>query len=120
VSDDDKTPPPTRNPFAGPPEDTHTAVASEPKVEVAEDLLAEDRAPPPRRPPPGAPPSRPGIAINQVATGARPGLPPRRPAPVPPPRATEEVDGEDDDLDELNGGSEKTQIRAPPSERPKR
>lgn len=122
AEDDDKTPPPKRTPFAGPPEDTNTGVASEPKVEVSEDLLAEERALPPRRPPPSATPSRPGIATNQVSSsGARPGIAPRRPAPVTPPRASVEVDGEEeeDSLD-LNDSGEKTQIRAPPSERPRR
>jgi pilus assembly protein CpaF len=121
AADDDKTPPPTRNPFANAaPEETNTASVSEPKVEVSEDLLAEDRAmsPPPRRPPPSATPSRPGIATNQVS-GLRPGIaPPRRPAPVTSPRPEE--DAEDDDSADLNDSSEKTQIRAPPSERPRR
>ncbi|HZI11219.1 MAG TPA: CpaF family protein [Myxococcus sp.] len=122
AADDDKTPPPTRNPFAGPPEETNTAVASEPKVEVSQDLLAEDRTlppTPPRRPPPSATPSRPGIATNQVPSGLRPGIaPPRRTGPVPPARLDE--DAEDEDLGDLKDSSEKTQIRAPPSERPRR
>ncbi|RKH55193.1 CpaF family protein, partial [Corallococcus llansteffanensis] len=53
VSDDDKTPPPTRNPFAAEADHAH---ASEPLVQVSDDLLADElparQTPPPRRPPP--------------------------------------------------------------------
>jgi pilus assembly protein CpaF len=122
MGDDDKTPPPTRNPFAGPPEVTNAEPLSESNVEVDAELLTEAggaaRPPPPRRPPP-ATASRP--ASPNVVTGARPTLTPRRPPPSIPPRpAVEPEDEEDGDASqEPNGGSEKTQIRPAP-ERPRR
>ncbi|RKG94517.1 CpaF family protein [Corallococcus sp. CA053C] len=113
VSDDDKTPPPTRNPFAAEADHAH---ASEPLVQVSEDLLADElparQTPPPRRPPPA--PARSVPPTNNL----RPGVtPPRRPLPPPPP----EDDDEDDvgPKTELNT-SEKTQIRPAPPERPRR
>ncbi|WP_224363768.1 CpaF family protein [Hyalangium versicolor] len=135
LSDEDKTPPPTRNPFArgedddfsAPPEDvpTHAGMPpkDEPKVEIAEDLLAEasssrPASPPPRRP--AAPvPARPATgASNAVRPGA---VPPRRPAPAPggaPPRPP--ADEEDMDAGGAPKNGEKTQIRSPPPERPRR
>ncbi|ATB45189.1 CpaF family protein [Corallococcus macrosporus] len=118
--DDDATPPPTRNPFADAPEETRTAIP-EAKVEVSEDLLAEDDGPrtvPPRRPPPFTPPAR--APAPNVATGARPALGARRP---PPSRPSPALDDEDEDTgggQNASGGSEKTQIRPAPSERPRR
>jgi pilus assembly protein CpaF len=128
TGDDDKTPPPTRNPFTGPPEDTQTASASASNVEVDAELLTEGggtRAPHPRRPPPAPPPPvRPAASGPNVVTGARPavGIAPRRPPPSVPPRPPSEDEVEEVDADsaaEMNGGSEKTQIRPAP-ERPRR
>ncbi|MFY2557428.1 ATPase, T2SS/T4P/T4SS family [Corallococcus terminator] len=104
VGDDDRTPPPTRNPFG-----------SEAKVEVDEELLTDaGRPPPPRRP--GTPPPRPPLS-----GGARPAVPARRPPPSIPSRPVEEDDDEDTNApsSELKT-SEKTQIRPPPPERPRR
>ncbi|MBE4747060.1 CpaF family protein [Corallococcus sp. ZKHCc1 1396] len=113
-ADDDKTPPPTRNPFS---ESDH-ASASEPLVQVADDLLAEEipprQTPPPRRPPPSPPRSVPASANNVRAAAA----PPRRPpGPPPPPEDDDDEDGLGPRT-ELNT-SEKTQIRPAP-ERPRR
>jgi pilus assembly protein CpaF len=120
ASDDDKTPPPTRNPFVSQDDDlsapsdvvTHAGMPpqDEPKVEVAEDLLAET-VPPPRRPAPGA-------AAPKQATGSMPVLrpaaaPPRRPAPGRP--AAEDAGAPS----EGQTPGEKTQIRTAP-ERPRR
>ncbi|SES94496.1 pilus assembly protein CpaF [Myxococcus fulvus] len=106
-SDDDKTPPPTRSPFA-----SGMDHAAEAKVEVDEELLTDaGRPPPPRRP--GTPPPRP------PPPGARPALAARR----PPPSMPAHVEDEDEDTGataEPQGGSEKTQIRPAPSERPRR
>lgn len=104
--DDDMTPPPTRNPFAG----GSDGMASEPKVEVDEELLTDaGRPPPPRRP--GPPPARPAPSAARPA-----GVPPRRPPPAPP-----EEDEHTGAQEAPSGGtSEKTQIRPAPSERPRR
>jgi pilus assembly protein CpaF len=130
LSDADKTPPPTRNPFARAEEDdlsaplddvsTHAGMPprDEPKVEISEDLLAEAASarsptPPPRRPAPL--PARP---TTGASAAVRPGsVPPRRPAPAPgsPARPAEEA--------EVSGSpntGEKTQIRNPPPDRPRR
>ncbi|WP_224248587.1 CpaF family protein [Hyalangium gracile] len=137
LSDEDKTPPPTRNPFArgededdlsAPPEElpTHAGMPpkDEPKVEIAEDLLAEATNPraaaatPPRRPTaPAAAPARPTTgASNALRPGA---VPPRRPAPAPTSAARPAVDDEEVDSGAPSKG-EKTQIRSPPPERPRR
>ncbi|AKQ69332.1 Type II/IV secretion system ATP hydrolase TadA/VirB11/CpaF, TadA subfamily [Myxococcus hansupus] len=117
--DDDATPPPTRNPFADAPDETRTAAAPiEAKVEVSEDLLAEDDGPrtvPPRRPPPFTPPAR--APSPNLASGARPAPGARRPAPS---RSAEDEEEDTGGSHNANGGSEKTQIRPPPSERPRR
>jgi pilus assembly protein CpaF len=135
LSDEDKTPPPTRNPFVRPeaddlsaPEDipTNTGMPpkDEPKVEIAEDLLAEAGPQPkavpmpaPRRPapPPAGAPARP--STNGSPNTLRPAnVPPRRPGAPPPPPARAAVEDDGDGPD--NG--EKTQIRSPPPERPRR
>ncbi len=139
LSDQDKTPPPTRNPFARGEEDDLSAPADEsthsgmppkdePKVEIAEDLLAEavtsrPAAVPPRRPPPG-----PAPAPNRVTTGSnpaavRPGaaaVPPRRPTTGPGSSARPAVTGEDGEAGSGSNNGEKTQIRSPPPDRPRR
>jgi pilus assembly protein CpaF len=116
LTDDDKTPPPTRNPFSA----DDALQESDSKVHVAADLLAEELvstgrnvvAPPPPRP------VRPASASARPTPSARPGtaLPPRRPSATtarpPPPVPDEEEDASQDN-------SEKTAIRAPP-ERPRR
>ncbi|ADO75278.1 Type II secretion system protein E [Stigmatella aurantiaca DW4/3-1] len=125
VSDDDKTPPPTRNPFAQGADDdlsapsdfpTHTGLPpqDEPKVEVSEDLLAEATVQPPRRPAPGVAAPKPGASALPVL---RPNAsqPPRRPVP-----GRSAVEDEDEDIKtEGQNPGEKTQIRATP-ERPRR
>ncbi|MFL5345294.1 MAG: CpaF family protein [Hyalangium sp.] len=131
LSDQDKTPPPTRSPFAraeedelsAPSDDTHSGMPpkDEPKVEIAEDLLAEaspkPAASPPRRPAPAAVPARPTTgASNAVRPGA---VPPRRPAPAPGSSARPAVSEEGAESSGPNNG-EKTQIRSPPPERPRR
>ncbi|NNC00423.1 CpaF family protein, partial [Corallococcus exiguus] len=107
----DKTPPPTRNPFAE-QEDTRSTPPSEPLVQVSADLLAEApparNTPPPRRPPPA--PVRPGTPpANTLRAGA---TPTRRP-PGPPPPPSDEDEDDDRPKTELNT-SEKTQIRPAP------
>ncbi len=132
LSDEDKTPPPTRNPFArgeeddfsAPSDDTHSGMPAkeEPKVEIAEDLLAEAASPrppasPPRRPAPAAAPARPTTGSNAAA---RPGnVPPRRPAPAPGSSTRPAVSEEGAESSGSNNG-EKTQIRSPPPDRPRR
>jgi pilus assembly protein CpaF len=122
LTDDDQTPPPTRNPFAsetpreelGAPGDR-----DEPKVQVSMELLVEEEtrgrtAPlPPRPARPGPAPSSP-----RSTTGSRPALtparrpvpaPPSRPSlspPTPPPEAADEVPSPNN--------TEKTQIRPLP------
>ncbi|WNG43705.1 CpaF family protein [Archangium minus] len=125
--DDDRTPLPTRNPFADEAEDGLGAPADEPKVQVSADLLADDLetqgrgiATPPR--PAARPtPSRP----NPPVTSTRPAMaapPARRPAPsapnrpLPPPVPSDDL--EDDEPRELDN-SEKTHIRPMP-EKPRR
>ncbi|AKJ00065.1 Type II/IV secretion system ATP hydrolase TadA/VirB11/CpaF, TadA subfamily [Archangium gephyra] len=125
--DDDKTPPPTRNPFAAEADDGLGAPPDEPSVQVSADLLAEDLdatqgrgIPPPRPARPATPPPRPA-----PATGARPAVaapPPRRPAPPaparpPPPVPSSEL--EDDDAPRELDSSEKTHIKPIP-EKPRR
>ncbi|HEX5747211.1 MAG TPA: ATPase, T2SS/T4P/T4SS family [Archangium sp.] len=125
--DDDKTPPPTRNPFASEADDGFGAPPDEPSVQVAADLLAEDLdatqgrgIPPPRPAPrPAATPARPTPAI-----GSRPAVasPPRRPAPPAPARPPPPVpssDLEDDDAPRELDNSEKTHIKPMP-EKPRR
>ncbi|MBN1206140.1 MAG: CpaF family protein [Myxococcaceae bacterium] len=124
LSDEDKTPPPTRNPFArdgedelGAPSDapaSHPGMppVDEPKVEIAEDLLAEaassrPASPPPRRPAPAPAPARPTTG----STSARPALQPRRPVTNPSSRPA--VTAEEDYGNDSNN-NEKTQIRSPP------
>ncbi len=135
LSDEDKTPPPTRNPFAKGDDDdelnapsdvpTHAGVPpkDEPKVEVAEELLAEVLPPrsgsmsPPRRPSAPGAPSRPATGPSNALRPA--GLPPRR--TNPPPTAPQRLPSAEPDAPEDGGpdNSEKTQIRAAP-ERPRR
>jgi pilus assembly protein CpaF len=135
LSDEDKTPPPTRNPFAraeadelSAPDDSPTNTGmpprDEPKVEIAEDLLAEGAPqkavpmPPPRRPAPapGAAAARPPTGSNNALRPA--GVPPRRPAPPAAPAGRAMAD--DDSGAEGSNNSEKTQIRSPPPDRPRR
>ena len=138
VSDEDKTPPPTRNPFARGADDeleapfdesTHSGMPprDEPKVEISEDLLAEaatarPASPPPRRPMPG-----PAPAPNRVTTGSspaavRPGtsVPLRRPTTGPGSSARPAVSDEDGESGGGSNNGEKTQIRSPPPDRPRR
>jgi pilus assembly protein CpaF len=139
LSDQDKTPPPTRNPFARGDEDdlnapsdesTHSGMPprDEPKVEIAEDLLAEaasarPASPPPRRPAPG-----PAPAPNRVSAGSNPGAVRPGPSAVPPRRPTAglgsttrpAVAGEDGESGNGGNTGEKTQIRSPPPDRPRR
>ncbi|MFE8605187.1 ATPase, T2SS/T4P/T4SS family [Archangium violaceum] len=125
--DDDKTPPPTRNPFASEADDGLGAPPDdEPSVQVSADLLAEDLdatqgrgIPPPRPARPATPPARPA-----PATGSRPAVasPPRRPAPPaparpPPPVPSEDL--EDDDAPRELDNSEKTHIKPMP-DKPRR
>ncbi len=122
VQDDDRTPPPTRNPFAS---DAHDGLGApdEPKVQVSADLMADGDETqgrgvvPPRPARPSTPPPRPGgpptgqrPALAAPARPSRPASPPARP---PPP-----VDDEDDAPPELDD-SEKTNIRPMP-EKPRR
>ncbi len=106
AADDDKTPPPTANPFARPAARPAPS-RPEAKVEIADELLADGppRAAPPRRP--GPPPTR----------AAPPGAPVRRPPPAAaaPAPADEE---EDDALASLDSG-EKTMIKPIP-EKPRK
>ncbi|MDY7225812.1 CpaF family protein [Hyalangium rubrum] len=135
LSDEDKTPPPTRNPFAraaseedeleAPPDEVPTNAGvlpkDEPRVEVAEDLLAEAvpargaTSTPPRRPMPPAAAPRPS---NPSANAVRPAnaVPPRRPGTPPASAARPAADAEDA---ESSNNGEKTQIRSTP-ERPRR
>jgi pilus assembly protein CpaF len=137
LSDEDKTPPPTRNPFArgddddlGAPEDmpTNTGVPpkDEPKVEVAEDLLAEAAPPkaaatlPPRRPAPpaAAAPARPATGSGSGNALRPAGVPQRKPgSPPPPPRPSV---ADDEVAADGSSNGEKTQIRSPPPDRPRR
>jgi len=136
LSDEDKTPPPTRNPFVRAEEDdlsapvedsTHSGMPprDEPKVEISEDLLAEaassrPASTPPRRPmpPPAAAPARPTTGSNAAV---RPGtVPPRRPAPAPGSSARPAGADEDAEAGAGSGNGEKTQIRSPPPDRPRR
>jgi pilus assembly protein CpaF len=127
--DDDKTPPPTRNPFAAEAEDGLGAPPDEPKVQVAAELFADAALdetqgrgiPPPRPARPATPPPRPA-----APTGSRPAMasapPARRPAPPaparpPPPVPSEEL--EDDDAPRELDSSEKTHIKPIP-EKPRR
>ncbi|KFE71122.1 CpaF family protein [Hyalangium minutum] len=137
LSDEDKTPPPTRNPFAraaeeddlsAPQEDsTHSGMPpkDEPKVEISEDLLAEAASSRPASAPPRRPLPAPAGVPNRATTGSSPavrppaGVPPRRPAPVATARPAPEDEAEDD-AGSNSGNSEKTQIRAPPPDRPRR
>jgi pilus assembly protein CpaF len=123
LSDDDKTPPPTRNPFASESaEDGPGAPPEEPKVQVSADLLLDEdtlgrAAPPPPRP------SRPSLptARPSPSTGARPAMPPARRPPPPaqarpaPPVPPDDLEDEPPELD----NSEKTHIKPMP-ERPRR
>jgi len=113
LGDDDKTPPPTRNPF-DPPE-------SDSKVHVAAELLEDELVStgrnvipsPPRPVRPSASALRPG-----AAAAARPGVPARRPAsPMrpPPPVPDDDLDGDD----AAHDNSEKTAIRSVP-DKPRR
>jgi pilus assembly protein CpaF len=133
LSDEDKTPPPTRNPFAraeaddlSAPDDMPTNAGmppkDEPKVEIAEDLLAEASSPKavplpaPRRPAPPATaaPARPTTGSSNAMRPSS--VPPRRPGAPPPAPARSAADEGGDGP----GNSEKTQIRSPPPERPRR
>ncbi|HEX8441238.1 MAG TPA: CpaF family protein, partial [Archangium sp.] len=124
VPDDDRTPPPTRNPFASEADDGLGA-PDEPKVQVSADLLADGDetqgrgVPPPRPGRPASPPPRPGgPSTGQRPALAAPARPPARPA-SPPARPPPPVpDDEDDALPELDD-SEKTNIRPMP-EKPRR
>jgi pilus assembly protein CpaF len=137
VSDEDKTPPPTRNPFArGNDEDELSAPADdmptnagpvpkeEAKVEISEDLLAEATpargaaSVPPRRPAPAAAPARPTTGTNNAM---RPSAVPARRPGTPPSTAAARPGGADDAQEGGGANSgEKTQIRNPPPERPRR
>ncbi len=122
LQDDDRTPPPTRNPFASAAHDGPGA-AEEPKVQVSADLLADGDetqsrgAALPRPSRPTSPPPRPGPptgqrpALNSPARPSRPASPPARHSPPVP-------DDEDDAPPELDD-SEKTNIRPIP-EKPRR
>jgi len=136
LSDEDKTPPPTRNPFAraapadddlsAPEEDsTHSGMPprDEPKVEISEDLLAEAASARPASTPPRRPMPPPAGAPNRPTTGSspavRPGaVPPRR--PVTGPGSSARPAGEDGEASSGSGNQEKTQIRSPPPDRPRR
>ncbi|WP_434386452.1 CpaF family protein [Melittangium boletus] len=115
LGDDDKTPPPTRNPFDPPESDSKVHVAAE---LLEDELVATGRnvvsQPPPRTVRPAASTPRPGLGAS-----ARPGaVPARRPAtPSRPPPPVPDDDMEGDDATHDN--SEKTAIRAPP-EKPRR
>jgi pilus assembly protein CpaF len=126
LSDDDKTPPPTRNPFAAEADDGLGAPPDEPSVQVSADLLAEDLdatqgrgIPPPRPARPSTPPPRPAAQ----PTGSRPAVAaPRRPAPPAPARPPPPVPSEDlvdDDAPRELDNSEKTHIKPIP-EKPRR
>jgi pilus assembly protein CpaF len=139
LSDEDKTPPPTRNAFSGRPpppvpggeeefgapienSPTNTHSTREATVQVSEELLREDatqgHAVVPQRPPPTrptAPPPRPG----QAAPALRGGPPPRRPlAGNPPPRPPPPVLSLEDAEPQADS-AEKTHIRPMP-EKPRR
>ncbi|HYH95980.1 CpaF family protein [Hyalangium sp.] len=137
LTDEDKTPPPTRNPFARSEEDdlsapddtsTHSGMPpkDEPKVEISEDLLAEAASSrlaqvPPRRPaPPSAAPARPTTGSSNAAVRPPGAVPPRRPAPAPGSSARPSVAAEDGEAGSGSGNGEKTQIRSPPPDRPRR
>ncbi|ATB35557.1 type II/IV secretion system ATP hydrolase TadA/VirB11/CpaF, TadA subfamily [Cystobacter fuscus] len=116
IGDDDKTPPPTPNPFALDGEEEPPPM-EEPKVQVAADLQEEmeatrSRAAPLPRASRPTPPARPAASVPQRPTSApvRRPLASRPPPPVP-----------DEDLvdDASQDNSEKTAIRAMP-EKPRR
>ncbi|MFL5354736.1 ATPase, T2SS/T4P/T4SS family, partial [Archangium sp.] len=122
--DDDKTPPPTRNPFAS----EATPSPAEPSVQVSADLMADEletlgRGIPPPRPAPrpaAPPPARPSpVSGSRPAVAAPP--PARRPAPPAPARPPPPVDdlGDDDDAPRELDSSEKTHIKPIP-EKPRR
>jgi pilus assembly protein CpaF len=118
LGDDDKTPPPTPNPFALDGDEALAAPLDEPKVQVAADLQEEMEATQSRatalsrssRP---TPPARPAASLPQrpAPQPVRRPLAPRLPPPPVP----------DEDLvdDASQDNSEKTAIRAMP-EKPRR
>jgi pilus assembly protein CpaF len=120
--DDDRTPPPTRNPFASEADDGLGAPADEPKVQISADLLADDEPQPrgavPPRPAlrPATPPQRPPTAPTAQRPGVAGPAPVRRPAP-PPARPPPPVDEGDEPPEPDN--SEKTQIKPIP-DKPRR
>jgi pilus assembly protein CpaF len=119
--DDDRTPPPTRNPFASSSDDGLGAPADEPNVQIAADLLADDDETQGRGVAPPRPALRPNLPPQQRPPGPtaqRPGVPApvRRPAP-PPARPAPPVP-DDDEPPELDN-SEKTHIKPIP-EKPRR
>jgi pilus assembly protein CpaF len=138
LSDEDKTPPPTRNAFSGRPpppvqldeefdapienSPTSTHSTREATVQVSEELLREDatqgHAVIPQRPParPSAPPLRPAQAAPAGALRGAP--PPRRPLPgSPPARPPPPVLSLEDEAQA--DSAEKTHIRSLP-EKPRR
>ncbi|EPX60157.1 Type II/IV secretion system ATP hydrolase TadA/VirB11/CpaF, TadA subfamily [Cystobacter fuscus DSM 2262] len=117
LGDDDKTPPPTPNPFAMDGDEALLPPTDEPKVQVAADLQEEIEATQSRatalsrasRP---TPPARPAASVPQ-----RPASPPvRRPLASRPPPPVPDEDLVDDASQD---NSEKTAIRAMP-EKPRR
>jgi pilus assembly protein CpaF len=123
--DDDKTPPPTRNPFASEADDGFGAPPDEPSVQVSADLLDDLDAtqgrgiPPPRPARPAAPPPRPAQATGARPAVAAPARRPAPPAPVRPPPPVPSENLEDDDAPRELDNSEKTHIKPIP-EKPRR
>jgi pilus assembly protein CpaF len=120
-TDDDKTPPPTRNPFAS----EATPSPAEPSVQVSADLMADELETQGRGIPPPRPALRPAATPPARPTGTRPAVasppPARRPAPPAPARPPPPVDdlGDDDDAPRELDSSEKTHIKPMP-EKPRR
>ncbi|MCY1073933.1 CpaF family protein [Archangium lansingense] len=124
--DDDKTPPPTRNPFASEEDDALGAPRDdEPSVQVSADLLADELEtqgrgiPPPRPARPSTPPPRPATATSSRPAVAAPARRPAPPAPARPPPPVPSEDLEDDDAPRELDSSEKTHIKPMP-EKPRR
>jgi pilus assembly protein CpaF len=117
ASDEDLTPPPTRNPLARDEDDLGAPADEGLKVHVAEDLLHDAARAAPRRPPTaGAPPARAsGLHPRPAAPAA---VPARRPPTAAAPQRPAPEPSDDEDAPEQDT-SEKTQIRTAP-ERPRR